>query len=53
MYIDKVEGFMVVIFYFWIGKRILFYCFVVGKVLIVFKEKDELEKILSGYEYIE
>ncbi|AJI22663.1 MULTISPECIES: IclR family transcriptional regulator [Priestia] len=52
-YIDKVEGPMAVILYSRIGKRIPLHCSAVGKALIAFKEKDELEKILSGYEYTE
>ncbi|AYE53693.1 IclR family transcriptional regulator (plasmid) [Priestia megaterium NCT-2] len=50
-YVDKVEGPMAVILYSRIGKRIPLHCSAVGKALIAFKEKDELEKILSGYEY--
>jgi IclR family transcriptional regulator, KDG regulon repressor len=52
-YVDKVEGPMAVILYSRIGKRIPLHCSAVGKALIAFKEKDELEKILSGYEYTE
>ncbi|GAB1761416.1 IclR family transcriptional regulator [Priestia megaterium] len=50
-YIDKVEGPLAVILYSRIGKRIPLHCSAVGKALIAFKERDEIEKILAGYEY--
>ncbi|MEK5522085.1 IclR family transcriptional regulator [Heyndrickxia sp. FSL W8-0423] len=50
-YIDKVEGPMAVILYSRIGKRIPLHCSAVGKALIAFKEKEEIEKILDGYAY--
>ncbi|MFP7732266.1 IclR family transcriptional regulator [Priestia aryabhattai] len=50
-YIDKVEGPMAVILYSRIGKRIPLHCSAVGKALIAFKEKDEIETILAGYTY--
>lgn len=51
VYIDKVEGTAATIVYSRIGRRVPVHSSGVGKVLIAFKEKDELNGILNGYVY--
>lgn len=52
VYIDKVEGTTGTIIYSRIGRRIPIHCSAVGKILVAFKTKEELHKILNGYNYI-
>lgn len=52
VYIDKVEGTSGTVMYSRIGRRIPIHCSAVGKALVAFKSKEELEKILNGYNYI-
>jgi IclR family transcriptional regulator, KDG regulon repressor len=52
VYIDKVEGPMAVILYSRIGRRIPVHCSAVGKVLIAYKSRAELNDILREYDYI-
>lgn len=51
VYIDKVEGQKAVILYSRIGRRIPIHSSAVGKVLVAYKSKEELKKILKGYIY--
>jgi IclR family KDG regulon transcriptional repressor len=51
IYIDKVEGNSGSILYSRIGRRIPIHCSAVGKALIAFKSKEDLDEILEGYIY--
>jgi IclR family KDG regulon transcriptional repressor len=51
VYIDKVEGALATILYSRIGRRIPVHCSAVGKVLIAFKNREELWKLLQGHIY--
>lgn len=51
IYIDKVEGNSGTILYSRIGRRIPIHCSAVGKALVAFKSKDELDETLDGYIY--
>jgi IclR family KDG regulon transcriptional repressor len=51
VYIDKVEGSQATILYSRIGRRIPVHCSAVGKVLVAFKNRVELEKLLQGHIY--
>lgn len=51
VYIDKVEGSQATILYSRIGRRIPVHCSAVGKVLVAFKDKEELRELLQGYHY--
>jgi IclR family transcriptional regulator, KDG regulon repressor len=46
-----VEGSQATIRYSRIGRRIPIHCSAVGKVLVAFKNREELRKILQGYIY--
>lgn len=52
VYIEKIEGKLVVIVYLRIGRRLLVYVIVIGKVLIVWLGEVELNVLLEGYQYI-
>ncbi|BCJ87600.1 IclR family transcriptional regulator [Effusibacillus dendaii] len=51
VYIDKVEGISGIVMYSRIGRRVPVHSSAVGKVLVAFKEAEELEKFLDGYVY--
>lgn len=51
VYIDKVEGPMAVVLYSRIGRRIPLHSSAVGKVLIAYKSRSDLQQILEGYVY--
>lgn len=51
VYIDKVEGASGVIMYSRIGRRVPIHSSAVGKVLVAFKQEQELAEILNGYVY--
>lgn len=52
VYIEKIEGKLVVIVYLRIGRRLSVYVIVIGKVLIVWLGEVELNVLLEGYQYI-
>ena len=51
IYIDKVEGPSATVLYSRIGRRIPVHSSAVGKALVAFKSKKELQEILKGYVY--
>jgi IclR family KDG regulon transcriptional repressor len=51
VYIDKVEGASGVVMYSRIGRRVPIHSSAVGKVLVAFKQEQELTDILSDYVY--
>lgn len=51
VYIDKIDGSMSVIRYSRIGRRISVHSSGVGKALVAFQSKKELQQILDGYVY--
>ncbi|MCF6092417.1 IclR family transcriptional regulator [Microaerobacter geothermalis] len=51
VYIDKVEGPQAVVLYSRIGRRIPVHCSAVGKALVAFRKKEEIESILKDYVY--
>ncbi|MDQ6598866.1 IclR family transcriptional regulator [Bacillus salipaludis] len=51
VYVDKVESPMATILYSRVGRRIPLHCSAVGKALIAFREQEEIQKILHGYNY--
>lgn len=52
VYIDKVEGTGVTVLYSKIGRRVPIHTSAVGKSLLAFKEDDEIEHILTNYQFI-
>ncbi|MED4600499.1 IclR family transcriptional regulator [Paenibacillus validus] len=53
VYIDKVEGEQAMILSSRIGRRIPLHATSVGKVFLAFKSKEELAKLLDGYDFYE
>ncbi|MFC4768061.1 IclR family transcriptional regulator [Effusibacillus consociatus] len=51
VYIDKVEGTSGIVAYSRIGRRVPIHSSAVGKVLVAFKNLEEIKKILHGYVY--
>ncbi|SFM12532.1 transcriptional regulator, IclR family [Gracilibacillus orientalis] len=50
VYIDKVEGASAIV-YSRIGKRVPIHSSAVGKSLIAFRQREEIEELLQGYEF--
>ncbi|GGC83821.1 IclR family transcriptional regulator [Thalassobacillus devorans] len=51
VYIDKVEGSGVTVFYSRIGRRVPIHTSAVGKALVSSKDNQELKKLLKGYHF--
>lgn len=51
IYIDKVESSGVTVLYSRIGRRVPIHSSAVGKVLVAYKDPDELEHILTDYDF--
>jgi IclR family transcriptional regulator, KDG regulon repressor len=51
VYIDKVEGHGVTVFYSKIGRRVPLHTSAVGKALVAFKDDSEIENILTNYQF--
>lgn len=51
VYIDKVEGSGVTVFYSKIGRRVPIHTSAVGKSLVSYKNTQELQKLLEGYQF--
>ncbi|WP_082235401.1 IclR family transcriptional regulator [Halobacillus massiliensis] len=51
VYIDKVEGSGVTVFYSRIGRRVPIHTSAVGKALVAFKSDEELKKLLKNYKF--
>ncbi|UUZ83765.1 IclR family transcriptional regulator [Paenibacillus sp. P26] len=51
VYIDKIEGTSGIVAYSRIGRRVPIHSSAVGKALVAYKHRDDIEKILKGYEF--
>ncbi len=52
VYIDKVESASATVLYSRIGRRVPIHTSAVGKVLVAFKEPQEIENLLKGYQFV-